>query len=67
MAVNNKGRRLPIREAAAELGVREKTLRDWIWRRKIEYYKLKGGAIRIDSAVIEKLLDESRVPALEAR
>jgi excisionase family DNA binding protein len=58
------GKRLNIREAARELGLKESTVRDWVWRRRIQYFKI-GGAIRIDEREIEKILAESVIPALE--
>lgn len=57
---------LTVDEAAAELGLRPKTIRQKLWRREIEYQKI-GGAVRIKLAVIEQLIANSTVPALEHR
>jgi len=48
-----------------ELGLRPKTLRQKIWKREIEYQKI-GGAVRIRSDVIDRLIERSTVPTLVA-
>lgn len=53
---------LRIPAAARVLGIKEKTLRDWVWRRKVTYIKIgKGVAFRpadlrefIDRNVVKK-------------
>ena len=57
---------LTVEEAAAELGLRPKTIRKKIWRREIEYQKI-GGAIRIRPDVIDRIIEESTVQALGAQ
>lgn len=57
---------LTVDEAAAELGLKPRTLRQWIWRREIEYTKI-GGAVRIRPEVIARMIEQSTVPVLEAR
>jgi len=57
---------LTVEETAAELGLKPKTIRQKIWRREIEYQKI-GGAIRIRADVIDRIIEQSTVPALEAR
>jgi len=57
---------MTVDQAAAELGLRPKTIRQKIWRREIEYQKI-GGAIRIRADVIDRIIEESTVPALEPR
>jgi excisionase family DNA binding protein len=38
---------LRTRQAARVLGIRPKTLRDWVWRRKVTFVKIgKGVAFR---------------------
>ena len=59
-------RLLTVDETAAELGLRPKTVRQKIWRREIEYVKV-GGAVRIRADVVDRLIEQSTVPALEAR
>jgi excisionase family DNA binding protein len=56
---------LTVDEAAMELGLRPKTLRQKIWKREIEYQKI-GGAVRIRSDVIDRLIERSTVPTLVA-
>ncbi|PYS12209.1 MAG: DNA-binding protein [Acidobacteria bacterium] len=55
-----------VKEAAEQLGLSPKTIRDWIWQRKIEFFRVGGRAIRIRQAEIDRLLDEGRVPARPA-
>ena len=57
---------LTVAETAAELGLKPKTIRQKIWRREIEYQKI-GGAIRIRSDVIDRIIADSTIPALEAQ
>jgi excisionase family DNA binding protein len=47
-------------QAAAELGLSPHTVRAWIATGRMEHHRL-GRAIRISSAEIERMLDESRV------
>ncbi len=56
---------LTVAEAAAELGLRPKTLRQKIWMRQIEYCKI-GGAVRIPLSVIDRIIAESTVPSRPA-
>ena len=53
---------LTVHEAAVELGLKPKTIRQKIWRREIEYQKI-GGAIRIRADVIDRIIEQSTVPA----
>ena len=53
---------LPILQAAERLGIQEKTLRFWIWQRKIEFVKI-GRSVRIAEGVIEQLIERGTVPA----
>jgi excisionase family DNA binding protein len=55
-----------VSEAAEILNVSVYTLRSWIAARKIEHLKL-GGCIRILDSEIERLLEESRIPATTRR
>jgi excisionase family DNA binding protein len=64
--MQNARKLLTVDEAAAELGLKPRTLRQWIWRREIEYQKI-GGAIRIRPEIITRMIEQSTVPALEAR
>ena len=55
---------LPIRDAARELGLREKTLRRWITLRKIEYVKVGERAVRISSDEIARFIESGKVPRI---
>ena len=57
---------LTVEQAAQMLSLRPATIRDWIWRRKIETIRI-GRAVRIPEAQIEALIERGTVPALEAR
>jgi excisionase family DNA binding protein len=57
---------LTVAQAAQELGIKPKTLRDWLAKRRITYVKL-GYIVRIDSAEIQRLITRSIVPALPDR
>jgi excisionase family DNA binding protein len=54
-------RLLPVAAVAAQLGVKESTVRSWILTHRIEYVKLLGGAVRISSAVVEKIVADGAV------
>jgi excisionase family DNA binding protein len=58
-------RLLRVAEAAERLGLTPKTLRFWIWTRKIEHVKI-GRAVRIPEHAIEQLIEQGTIPA-EAR
>jgi len=53
---------LPIRQSAERLGIKEKTLRFWIWQRKIEFVKI-GRSVKISEEVIERIIERGTVPA----
>jgi excisionase family DNA binding protein len=53
---------LTVDQAARALGLRPATVRAWIWRRRLAYYKI-GGAVRIPMSEIHRILDESLIPA----
>jgi excisionase family DNA binding protein len=50
-----------IREGAERLGVKPKTVRFWIWTRKIEYVKI-GRAVRLREDTIQKIIELGTVP-----
>jgi excisionase family DNA binding protein len=56
-------RLLTIAEAADRLGLKPKTLRFWVWMRKIEYVKVNGRAVRIPERAIEHMIEQGTVPA----
>ena len=51
---------LSIREASGLLGVAETTLRDWLYQKRLPFYRL-GRAIRLKKEDIVKFREESRV------
>ncbi len=56
---------LTIEEAAAELRLKPSTLYQKIWRREIEFVKL-GRNVRFRADMIEKMIQEATVPAVNA-
>lgn len=58
-------RLLTVPEAARRLGLKESTLRFWIWTRKIDYVKV-GRAVRVNENTIVELIEAGTIPALQA-
>lgn len=48
---------LRIKDAADRLGLREKTIRNWIYERKIDSVKVLGGSVRISENTINRIID----------
>lgn len=48
--------------AASMLGVKEKTLRDWIWKRKIEAVRNGTRYVRISEEAIHNFVQKHTVP-----
>jgi excisionase family DNA binding protein len=61
-----EGRLLTVREAAQRTGFTEATWRSWILRRKVPFHRINR-SVRIWEQDLEKLLEESRVPAREQK
>jgi excisionase family DNA binding protein len=59
-------RLVTLNEAAARTGYKVATWRAWILRRKVPYHKL-GRSIRIAESDLVRMIEESRIPAKEAR
>jgi excisionase family DNA binding protein len=55
-------RLLTLPEAAERLGLKEATLRFWVWQRKIEIVRV-GRAVRISDEVVKHLIERGTVPA----
>jgi excisionase family DNA binding protein len=55
-------RLLTIPEAAQRLSLRPKTLRFWVWTRKIEFVKV-GRSVRLREDAIERLIEQGTIPA----
>ena len=49
-------RLLTIPEAAERLSLRPKTIRFWIWTRKIEFVKM-GRSVRLREDAVERLIE----------
>lgn len=62
MEPKSSRRMLTVDEAAQQLGLSPATIRMWVWRRKIEHTRI-GRSVRINSAVVEELLERGTVPA----
>lgn len=54
---------LTIPQAAERLGLKASTLRAWVFYRKIECVRLSPRAVRISANEVERLIDESTIPA----
>jgi excisionase family DNA binding protein len=54
---------LTVPEAANILGVKEKTLRDWIWKKKIETVRNGGRYVRITETALINFVEAHTVPA----
>lgn len=55
-------RLLTTRQAADRLGLKEATIRFWIWQRKIEVVHI-GRAVRIREEAVLRLIERGTVPA----
>lgn len=53
---------LTVAEAARRLGMRECTVRSWIYQRKLAHVKL-GRSVRVPEAEIERLIRQNLIPA----
>jgi excisionase family DNA binding protein len=53
-----------IRQTAARLGISEKGVRGWIYRRAIPYVKV-GRAVRISDETIDDIIERGTMPALD--
>ena len=60
------GKLLTLREAAERTGFRESTWRSWVLRRRVPYHKVNR-SVRIAEADLEKMIEQARIPAQEAR
>jgi excisionase family DNA binding protein len=56
---------LTLRECAEQTGHRISTWRAWVLHRRVPVYRI-GRSVRISEADLEKLIEQSRVPAREA-
>lgn len=54
---------LTIPETAQRLGLKEKTVRRWVFLHKLTYVKV-GSAVRIPDGEVERIIREGTVPRL---
>jgi excisionase family DNA binding protein len=57
---------LSLRECSERTGHRESTWRAWILHRKIPFYKV-GRSVRVAESDLQRLIEQSRIPAREER
>jgi len=55
---------LTVEEFAKALGMSPKTVRMWIWRRRVEFVRV-GRAIRFRPETVDEIVNRGSVPALE--
>jgi excisionase family DNA binding protein len=55
---------LGVSEFAAAVGMSPKTIRQWVWMRRVPYVRV-GRAIRFRQETVEEILKRGEVPALE--
>ena len=53
---------MSIKQTAKILGIKEKTLRDWVWRKKIDYVK-SGDRVMFEPEAIRQFIARNRVKA----
>jgi excisionase family DNA binding protein len=53
---------MSIKQTAKILGISEKTLRDWVWRKKIDYIK-SGDRVMFEPEAIRQFIARNRVKA----
>jgi excisionase family DNA binding protein len=58
------GKLLTVRECSERTGHRASTWRAWVLHRKVPFYKV-GRSVRIAEADLERLIEQSRIPARE--
>ena len=61
-ARNHPDRLLTLTECAARTGHKVSTWRAWVLLRKIPYHKI-GRSVRVLESELERMIDESRIPA----
>lgn len=49
-----------VEEAARRLGLKPRTVRRWVFLRKIDYVKV-GGAVRIAESELERVIEQGTV------
>ncbi len=57
---------LTTEEFAAALGLSPKTVRQWVWMRRVSFIRV-GRAIRFRPETVNEIIDRGTIPALEPR
>ena len=57
---------LTVEEFAAALGLSPKTIRMWVWTRRVPFIRV-GRAIRFRPETVNEIIDRGTIPALEPR
>lgn len=57
---------LTTEEFAVALGLSPKTVRQWVWMRRVPFIRV-GRAIRFRPETVNEIIDRGTVPALEPR
>lgn len=55
---------LNVEEFAAALGLSPRTIRQWIWMRRVPFIRV-GRAIRFQPETVNEIINRGTVPALE--
>lgn len=55
---------LTIKETAQELGLKERTVRKWLYQGRLPHVKL-GRAVRVPQDAVRKFIDKNTIPARE--
>jgi excisionase family DNA binding protein len=57
---------LNVEEFADAVGLSPKTVRQWVWMRRVPYVRV-GRAIRFRPETVKEIIDRGTIPALESR
>ncbi|WP_348265273.1 helix-turn-helix domain-containing protein [Telmatobacter sp. DSM 110680] len=57
---------LSVAEFAEAIGLSPKTIRQWVWMRRVAYVRV-GRAIRFRQETVEEILRRGEVPVLDRR
>lgn len=57
---------LNVQEFAEAVGIQPSTVRQWVWRRQVEFVRI-GRAVRFKPETANKLIERGTVPAVEER
>lgn len=60
------GQLLTVKQAAELLGLKEATIRAWLYRRRLPYVRC-GRAVRVPADAIAQFIQEHTIPAREPR